>query len=76
MRSIVVYFRDITADLNREKKIAESERAFRTMMESMDDIVYTLDRDLRCTAVYGTWIDRMGLTAEKLIGRTAVESMG
>lgn len=48
----------------------------RQVLEAMDDIVVTLDRDLRNTAVYGQWPARYGVAGENILGRTIVELLG
>ena len=51
--------------------IKEREVRFRTLFDSMHDIVFTLDADLRHTAVYGTWVDRLGVAPDHFLGRSA-----
>lgn len=53
-----------------------SDERFRTLVNSMDDIVYTLDRAGRHTGVYGRWVERAGLTADHFLGRTARQVLG
>lgn len=58
------------------RQIQESEKRFRTIMSSMQDIVFTLDREQRHTGVYGPWVEQQGLTPEDYLGKTAREIMG
>ena len=54
----------------------ENEIRFRTIMNSTQDVIYTLDRDQRHTGVYGRWVEKSGLRPEHFIGKTATEIMG
>lgn len=58
------------------RQIHASEKRFRTIMSSMQDIVFTLDREQRHTAVYGPWVEQQGMTPEDFLGKTAREIMG
>lgn len=49
---------------------------FRTLIDSLDDIVYTLDVDQCHTGVYGRWIEKTGLTPEFFLGKTARDLFG
>lgn len=53
-----------------------SEERFRSVVSSMNDIVYTLDREQRHTGVYGSWVARSGLTPEFFLGKSARELFG
>jgi PAS domain S-box-containing protein len=69
------------AGARKARRIAEealrvSEERFRSLVNSMDDVVYTLDRNQRCDGVYGRWIESEGLTAEQLIGKTVRDRVG
>ncbi len=58
------------------EELQANETKFSTLFNSMDDIVFTLDPDLRYTAVYGPWVKRSGLNPDFFIGRTAIEIFG
>ncbi len=54
-------------------RLQESEERFRTLVESMDDLVFTLDREQRYTGVFGPWLERTSLSPEELLGKTGSE---
>jgi PAS domain S-box-containing protein len=53
-----------------------SEERFRSLVNSLSDVIFTLDADQRHTGVYGDWVERSGLTPDFFIGRTAREIFG
>ncbi len=59
-----------------ERALRESEARFRTLVSSMDDIIFTLDTAQRHVGVFGHWLERAGLTPETFLGRTAREILG
>jgi PAS domain S-box-containing protein len=61
---------DITAPLS------EGEKKFQALVESVNDIVFTLDRDLRYTGVYGLWLEAEGTSPATRLGRTICEILG
>lgn len=57
-------------------QLIASEYRFRTLVDSMDDFIATLDRDHRFTSVYGNWYRRKGMTAEKYLGARLEDMFG
>ena len=53
-----------------------TEARFRTLVESIDDVVFRLDRRQRCVDVFGRWLAREGVRPEALLGRTTREIVG
>jgi len=53
-----------------------TEERFRTLVESIDDVVFRLDRRQRCVDVFGRWLAREGVRPEALLGRTTREIVG
>jgi PAS domain S-box-containing protein len=53
-----------------------AEERFRTLVESIDDVVFRLDRQQRCIDVFGRWLAREGHRPEELLGRTTREIVG
>ena len=68
--------KDVTLELSGYRKLLESEEQFRTLVNSMDDIVFTLDNEFKYTGVYGTWMSKAGFSPGQFLGKTAVEIFG
>ena len=62
--------------MHRESDPEKREWRFRSIMDSMQDIVFTLDTEGRHTGVYGPWVARMGFSPEHFLGRTTREILG
>lgn len=67
---------DITERKSAESALSASESKFRSLVTSLNDIVYTLDNEQRHTGVFGEWITRNGLTPEYFIGRSSKDIFG
>lgn len=52
------------------------ERRIQSILESTQDVVFTLDTRGRHTGVYGSWVARSGQTLENYLGKTAREILG
>jgi PAS domain S-box-containing protein len=52
------------------------EERFRVLVESIDDVVFRLDRGQRCVDILGRWLEREGFRAEQFLGRTTREIVG
>jgi PAS domain S-box-containing protein len=68
--------RDISERRRAEAALRDSEERFRSLVSSMDDIVFTLDTDQRHTGVYGRWLERDRLSPDAFLGKTAREVLG
>lgn len=64
---------DITDRKIAEEALKQSESKFRSLISSLNDIVYTLDTEQRHTGVYGDWVQKAGLTPEFFIGKKACD---
>ena len=59
-----------------EEALRKSEQRFRTLVASMDDVVFTMDRELRFDAVYGAEPPVPQLARAYLVGKTPREAFG
>ncbi len=73
---IAIYSQNLTERKKAEMALVKSEARFRNIMASMNDTVFTLDKDQRHTGVYGPWVEKSGFTPEFFLGKTAREIMG
>ncbi|MBN2240879.1 MAG: PAS domain S-box protein, partial [Dehalococcoidales bacterium] len=67
---------DITESKVASDALQRSEERFRTMVNSMEEIVFTLDTDMRHTGVFGSWVERMGVTPDYFLGKTSRDIFG
>ncbi|HET9727585.1 MAG TPA: PAS domain-containing protein, partial [Gemmatimonadales bacterium] len=56
--------------------IQAAEERFRTLVESIDDVVFRLDRDQRCVDLFGRWLEREGFDPRDFLGRTTSDIVG
>ncbi len=61
---------DVTESKMMNEVLRQSEERFRTMVNSLEEIVFTLDTDLRHTGVFGPWVERLGIPQDYFIGKT------
>lgn len=54
----------------------ESEGRFASLVESMEDFIFTLGPDLRFTGLFGRWAKKEGLAAIDMIGKTVGDVFG
>jgi PAS domain S-box-containing protein len=65
---ILCIAQDVTARQRSEEDLRVSEERFRNLVDSFDDIVYTLDTRLVCTGAHGRFFERDGRRRELYIG--------
>ncbi len=85
-RGIIAAARDVTsrylarsAGASRAPELVESpdgDRRFRSLVESIDDVVFQLDTQQRCVNLFGRWLEREGFLPEQFLGRTTREILG
>ncbi len=56
--------------------IQAAEERFRTVVESIDDVVFRLDREQRCVDIFGRWLQREGFRPVDFLGRSTAEIVG
>lgn len=59
-----------------EEALRASEERFRTLVMSMDDMVFMLNEEQRYEGVFGSWLEREGVLESDYIGKTPRELMG
>ncbi|MGJ3239795.1 MAG: PAS domain S-box protein [Anaerolineae bacterium] len=73
----ILYFLAIKDDITERKEMASrleaSEARFRTLVNSMDDIVFTLDTEGRHSGVFGRWLEKNDLMPDMFLGKTPAE---
>lgn len=75
-QGVVVITQDITKRKQAEEALQLSETRFRTLVNSMNDIVYMLNTEQRHIGVFGNSIQEAGLSEEHFIGKTARDIFG
>ena len=73
---LVCYARELPDRTHAEHALLASEERYRHLVESIDDVVFRLDRDQRCVDAFGRWLEREGFNPASLIGRTIREIVG
>ena len=53
-----------------------TESRFRSLVTSLNDIVFTLDRDGRHTGLFGTWVSDDKIDARNYLGLSAIDQFG
>lgn len=67
---------DFTERKLTQEALRQSEKRFHSLVESMDDQVFTLDQDQRHTGVFGRYLEKAKLSPELFLGKTLVEILG
>ncbi len=74
---LVCYAREVAEKpAAEESALQASEERFRSLVESIDDVVFRLDRDQRCVDAFGRWLEREGFSPADLVGRRIDEIVG
>lgn len=69
----VVVAHDITAQERAARDVAESEQKFRTIFDSANDAIFTVDEDFRITSCNSRGGQLVGLSPEAAVGRVLTE---
>ena len=67
---------DITERKIMETRLRENEERFRSLINSMQEGVFVLDKNQRFVGVFGKWLEREGIEPDEFIGRTYREMFG
>ncbi|MED2971300.1 PAS domain S-box protein [Fictibacillus sp. B-59209] len=73
---VVVTITPITGKGEIEEALRKSEEKFRSLVTSMEDTVFTLDKDLVHTGMYGKWMKKHNINPDFYIGRSVREVFG
>ncbi len=65
----------LMSSLSRDR-LQQSEERFRSLVESVNDVVFTLDDHSRHTGLYGQWVKESGDLVQSFLGKTAEEIFG
>lgn len=58
------------------KQFSQKERIYKIIIDSMNDIVFTMDMTGHYIGLYGSWDVTLDIPPELLIGKTAIEAIG
>ena len=73
---LTVILTDVSRRVRTQRKLAESERLYRTLAENIPGCdIYLFDSDVRCVAAAGTEMRRFGWNAAHWIGKKLHESL-
>jgi PAS domain S-box-containing protein len=64
---------DITEQVESMNALERSREKYRTLVSSMDDLVFTVDESLMITSAYGNWMETNGFTKETFEGKKVEE---
>jgi PAS domain S-box-containing protein len=73
---VAVVNEEITERVIAARALGESEGRFRSLVTSIDDLVFALDQDETFQCAYGHWLEREGVDATALQGRTVGDAFG
>ncbi len=73
---LVCYARELPEKSPVESALRISEERFRSLVESIDDVVFRLDREQRCVDAFGRWLEREGISPADLVGRKITDIVG
>lgn len=75
MLGVILVFRDMTLERQKEEALRKSEERFRSMVESTDDWVWEVDSQGVFTYVSPQIKDMLGYSPEEVVGRTVFHLM-
>ncbi|MBO8182536.1 MAG: PAS domain S-box protein [Archaeoglobus sp.] len=65
--------RDYTDQMLMQEKLRRSEEKYRTLVETMDDVVFTLDLKGRLTFLNKRFEDKTGYSVDEMLGKSFIE---
>jgi PAS domain S-box-containing protein len=76
IKQVVITLVDITARKQTEQALSQSQERFLSLVDSMEDTVFTLDHNLRHTGIYGKWMEKHNVTPAYFLEKTVIEVFG
>ncbi|MBY6035036.1 PAS domain S-box protein [Fictibacillus nanhaiensis] len=76
INQVVITLVDITNRKETEQALSRSQERFRSLVDSMEDTVFTLDHQLAHTGIYGKWMEKHNVKPEHFLGKTVREVFG
>jgi len=73
VKELIAVTRDISKNKEIQKEVLMSNARFSTLINSMDDVVFTIDKELNYSGLFGKWYTKIGLTEEKVVGKNIRE---
>ena len=60
----------------REDMLWLENQRFKALVNSTDNIIYELDREMKVAGIYGRWMDILGVNREQFLGKNVREIFG
>ncbi|GGB46726.1 PAS domain S-box protein [Fictibacillus barbaricus] len=76
LEQIVITLTDNQKLMNNEKELSRSRERFYSLVDSMEDTVFTLDQNLIHTGIYGKWMEKHQVKPSYFLGKTIREVFG
>jgi len=76
IQGVVITFRDITKEHQLKQELEKREKRYRTILSSVQDVVFTLDKTQHYTGIYGQGLKRYHLTSDDFLGKYAWDVFG
>ncbi|KOA21452.1 phytochrome-like protein cph2 [Clostridium homopropionicum DSM 5847] len=69
VKELIAVTRDISKNKEIQKEVFMSNARFSTLINSMEDVVFTIDKELSYSGVFGKWYTKIGLKEEDIVGK-------
>ena len=74
--AVIETLEDITSQVQVQEDIYNQKETFSSLVNSLSDVIYTLDKEQKHTGVYGDWVEKQGLNADFFLGKSSRELFG
>jgi PAS domain-containing protein len=75
-KTILCTLIEMNTNIQHYHNLYRSEARFRSLVESIIDVIFTVDQNLNHTGVFGKWVIFDKRTPEKFLGKSAREILG